>query len=246
MAIAQLWGLRLITLPHTLGGCLFVWMLFVHLAWMVLGRDVVGRVGLLHEREVKRGLEFVAHFHYDNGEQSCGGERTVPEEVYRRFKEAQSEMGPEGPVARGVSIRVRVLKMALCNEAEAILESESVWTGFWVHPFAASWFGAFASFLVYFAWVHPEKVRRLYKWGTATDGRIIEKNKSEGKSTDHILHFSFSVDGKTAVGEASVSEDQWNRAQVGENVTVLHYFGRARPYALCAVNGRRVGDYILG
>jgi hypothetical protein len=204
-------------MPHVLVGIGAIGYWFFLLFWSLFGTDlkaVVTDTSTSHSS--KGGTTYSIKYEFKVGDQTHSGSDGVSQALYEKYK-GQDDPRPE--------VTVRFFAIGPLDHAELLtgkskwgsLGFMTLWTGFW---------NSITGIFVYMLWIRPLQVRKLYKYGEATDGTLIGKRVSRGKkSTTYYATYTFRhpQTGTEIKREITVwNTAAWNVLMEGQEITVLY------------------------
>jgi hypothetical protein len=98
-------------------------------------------------------------------------------------------------------------------------------------------------FVLYVYWIHPLRVRRLYRHGQATSGILTGKRVRKGRGDTYYVSYTFRnpFTGETIEREIHVWDAvAWATGWVGEPVTVLYAAGNPKRSTVYEYGGYKV------
>lgn len=233
---AQLWLGRIFVLPHTLIGigALGYWVFL--LLWGLFGMDVPGAVTGTDTHQTSKGrtvytlkYEFPAA-----GGQTRSASSSVSKAMYERIQAADSSRPP---------VTVRYLNIGGFDHHELRKHQSGVWASFGFLTIWVLFWNSIMSVFIYGFWIRPIRVRRLYKYGDVTGGKIVGKRTRTGKTTTYYVSYEFRhpITGEMVSAETQASNRaDWERASDGQPVTVLYAFNKPKRSTVYEYGGYRV------
>jgi len=225
------WFTRLFILPHILVGAGLALAIPGRAIWRVAGTDIDGvatQISIHHSS--KGGTSYSMTYNYRWNGIVRSASRSINSTQFSRLQGGNRIVKNQADIH--VPVRVRTAGIGRFVYAEPILEGDNEAGNFFLMFFMAAFWNGITWIFGYLFWISPWRIHRLYKKGTPALGTITDKTTTRGGkgSTYYNLLYEFETPatGK-AKGKQTVSFAQWDQAHIGDEVTVLHWEGKAKP-----------------
>lgn len=236
-----LWIIRIVMLPHTIAGLVFLLAVPIMLAWVLAGTDQQAPVTRCEQTtSVSKGKTSIHHniyYTYTVDGRSKASHEDMSEEEFRRV--TGGRMASTQPV-EGATVRVRTIGHPPLMFAKAMDAGRSLWSPFAMVLFFCLFWNGLLYFFIQVAYLKPIRTRSLYRDGVATNGEIIEKFERKGRQVRYCVKYQFiGEDGAEHTADMVLSiNSEYDAAQVGQKVIVLHPQNKSTPSVIY-----ELGDY---
>ncbi|HEY9731163.1 MAG TPA: DUF3592 domain-containing protein [Drouetiella sp.] len=206
--LRALWAVRLFLLPHMIAGPLIVGFALFLITVLVAGSTTSATITELKVVSDPEGPDrYVLHYDYDFQNRTYHGNASAG--IYKDLK-----------VGDRVSIKFLPL---VPNLGTQILEGNAHW---WTATFTLVFGVVWSSLMLVLCadpYIGAYRRTRIMKSGKMSSGRITDKVTIGEDKNLFALKFQFEpVPGQLLTAQREVSREQFDRAKIGELVTVLH------------------------
>ena len=236
----SIWFGRIFLLPHTLIGIGAAGYLLFLLLWQLLGTDIPGTItDKKIQYSSKHGKHYQLTYEYKAGGGPQFGTQNVSPALYQSYHPREATNPP---------VTVHYFAIGPMKHT-ALRESGSLWSGI---GFMALWTGFWnlvVFIFVYQFWIKPSQAKRLYRYGEAATGTVLDKRLSATRSSTRKPTYYVSYEfrepssGQTLQNEIQVwNPAAWEQAEDGQIITVLYLRDNPRQNTAYEFGGYRVVD----
>jgi len=223
------WAIRLFILPHTIAGVGMIGWLLATITWAIFGTTQAAPVTMLDTYTSKGKTYYRTTYRY-----SVSGNAQTKESDISADEHARLSNLPEA----SRTIPVRVLAVGSWRYAEVCIGSAGILKQLGLVTLITVFWNCILSVFLWIAYVAPWRRRQLYRWGVPAPGVVTGIRISRGKSTTYYVEYRFiTLEGAAHTGSHQVRKTDFDQAQPGMEVTVLHQEGRGKPSVVYEYGG---------
>ncbi len=243
---------RLFISPHVIIGIGLLFAMAGIVIWQLAGKETEVTAIRIWEGQTQKGGT-TRHVEYGNPVSGKLEQASINKTEYARLATIMPQgkiIPPKEEKNTHPKVRLKTLVVGKWNYTDVIEQGSSGWkrVGL-VWAFGGFW-NLIMGFAVLAAFVIPAREKKLHRIGIAVPGKITVKTTGRGSKgrTRYLLAYSYTPVGESARDastelagdEQDVTLAEWNAANEGDEIWVLHWPGKVQPSVIYGL-----GPYIV-
>ncbi len=213
---AGTWLVRLFILPHTLVGIGLTFFLLLVFALILFGSNTQGHVLEKSTSKVKNGYAYHIHYQYEVDHLIHTKKETVSLPEYNALNE-------------GSEIQVKYLNFGFHVFGTMIRPQPHPWQQVGMVVFFTVFWNGIVMVFAWAIYIDPWIRKRLVQLGVTAEGKILSKDVVRRKTAVYQVQYEFRpAFGPMRIGTMQVQQADWEQAEAGQQVTILHFANHPR------------------